>query len=529
MDWLAHKGHSGIVEWAIPAALRGDPRRGPLPEPVAPMPRPVVVSVPLLDDPAMRGLALTERIHRTCLTAILDGRLPAGARLPSARALAVAWRVSRNTVDDAIGRLQAEGLLDRQVGRGSFVTAAAARVAAPASTRLPRGPSALGRDALRHASAWSRDTAQAWTPGSVPRPEPFVAGHAALDLFPLDLWRRLVARRLRASGAALLGYLPAGGYPPLRVAIAQHLAATRGVVVHPQQVMVLNSAVQAVELVARTLLSPGDTVWIEDPGLPNVRAAFGLARVRIGAVPVDGDGLDLDHAERRLAAPALIHATPSCQYPTGAVLSLDRRIALARLAARCGAWIVEDDYQSEFVWEGRPLATIRSVDPAGRTLYAGSFSNAVFPSLRLAYLVLPPALVAVFEAVRRQLDDHTHGLLQAVLADFIDGGHFAAHLRRMRAVYAARRDALAAALDRALPDDVVRGPMAAGMTVALALPARLPDTAVVARAAEHGLRVLPLSRYAQRAGRVNGLLLGYTALSERRIATAVARLAPLLR
>jgi GntR family transcriptional regulator/MocR family aminotransferase len=217
--------------------------------------------------------------------------------------------------------------------------------------------------------------------------------------------------------------------------------------------------------------------------------------------------------------------TPSFQYPTGIALSLERRLELLRWAERARAWIVEDDYQSEFTYEGRPIASLTSLDGGRRVLYLGSFTNSVFPSLRLAYVVLPRSLVALFHAVRRQLDDHTHGLLQAVLADFADGGHFLAHLRRMRALYQARRDVLVTACAREFPPSTRLGPTNAGMNAALYLPPQLPDGLVAALADKAGIRVLPLTRYGSPACRRNGLLLGYTALTERRIVAGVARLA----
>jgi GntR family transcriptional regulator/MocR family aminotransferase len=479
--------------------------------------------VPLLVGGAAEGLCLRDQIYKTCLAAIVDGRLSAGARLPSARQLAADWRISRNTVDDAIARLQAEGLVVRRVGDGTFVAAAARSTARPRPKR--RQPSRLGRRALAGVSAMGRSATSSYAPASVPRAEPFLAGLPALDAFPLALWRRLAARRWRVSGAGLLGYLPSLGHLPLRQATARHLAATRGVVCAPEQIMIVNSSMQAVDLVARVLLERTDSVWVESPGFPNLRAALAMAGARIVPVPVDAHGMIVDEGRRSAPAAALVCVTPSCQYPTGVTLSLERRLALLDSAEAGGAWIIEDDYQSEFTYEGRPLASIHSLDHGRRTLYMGTFTNSVFPALRLAYVVLPEALVPVFEAVRRQLDDHTHGPMQAVLADFIDGGHFTAHLRRMRTLYHDRRDALLAACVRALPDGIVPGPAASGMNVALHLPARLIDRDVVARAAATGLRVQPLSRFAAPAYGANGLLLGYTALPERRIAEGIVRLA----
>jgi len=480
---------------------------------------------PLLSGPATEGLSLRDQIYKTCLAAIVAGRLADGARLPSARQLALDWRISRNTVDDAIARLQAEGFLVRRIGAGTFVTSRA-RIA-PSVRVQRRRPSMLGRKALADVSTWGRSATNSYSPGSVPKAVPFLAGMPALDAFPLVLWRRLVARRLRVGGGELLGYFPSLGHASLREATARHMVATRGIECDPGQVMILNSSMQAVDLLARVLLEPSDAVWIEDPCFPNLRATLAMSGARIEPVPVDAHGLDVDDGARR-AAPALIYVTPSCQYPTGVTMSLERRLALLRHAAATRAWVVEDDYQSEFTYAGRPLVSIYGLDRSERTLYVGTFTNSVFPSLRLAYVVLPRSLVAVFEAVRRQLDDHTHGAMQAVLADFMDGGHFSAHLRKMRALYQGRRDALLAACTRFLPGSAVLGPATSGMNVALHLPARHADRAVATRAAASGLHVLPLSRYASGAHPCNGLLLGYAALTERQIAADVARLAQVI-
>ncbi len=488
--------------------------------------RPSTLASLLPADLAVAGLGLRARIYRTLLDAMLDGRLAAGARLPSARDLASRWRVARNTVDDAIGQLQAEGLVVRRVGAGSFI-ALDVPGRAPRAGRL-RPPSAVGRRALRAASAWGRSTSSDYAPRSVPRAEAFVAGMPSLAAFPVDLWRRLVARRMRESGRALLGYFPPLGHGPLREAVARHLAVTRGIACSADQVMIVNSTMQATDLIARVLLERGDSAWIEDPCYPNLRATLAVSGARIVPVPVDDDGIDVARGIAAARDAALAYVTPSFQYPTGVALSLERRLELLRWAERARAWIVEDDYQSEFTYAGRPIASLTSLDGGRRVLYLGTFTNSVFPSLRLAWVVLPRSLVALFHAVRRQQDDHTHGLLQSVLADFADGGHLLAHLRRMRALYQVRRDVLVAACAREFPPSTRLGPTNAGMNAALYLPAQLPDRLVVALADRAGIRVLPLTRYGSPACRRNGLLLGYTALTERRIVAGVARLAGVL-
>ena len=275
------------------------------------------------------------------------------------------------------------------------------------------------------------------------------------------------------------------------------------------------------------LLEPRDAVWIEDPGYPNLRAVLGAAGGRVVDVPVDAQGLDVEAGLARHPRPAMMVVTPACQYPLGVQMSLSRRFALLRAAEACGSWIVEDDFQSDFAQDVAPIAPIARLDATARTIVVGTFSHVLFPSLRIAWCVLPPPLVPVLDAVRRQLDDHTHGPWQAVLADFIDEGLLAAHLRRMRALYAARRVALADACAHRL-DALVPGRLEGGLSVALMLPTRMRDRAIAGHAGAEGVDVLPLSRYSTSV-RVNGLLLGYAALDERAIAAGVARLARVLR
>jgi GntR family transcriptional regulator/MocR family aminotransferase len=387
----------------------------------------------------------------------------------------------------------------------------------------PRPPAAFGREAVAALSAWGRAVERTHDPGIIPRPQAFLAAMAALDAFPLALWRRVTARRARTYAPSQVRCRADDCVERVRGAVARHLEAARGVACAPEQVMICNSAMQAVELIARVMLTRGDAVWLEDPCYPNLRAVLGAVGARLLPVPVDDEGLDVAVAQARASRPALIVVTPACQFPTGVEMTLPRRLALIRAAEACGAWICEDDYQSEFVHDGRPPAPLAHLDGGGRTFSVGTFSHSMFPSLRLAWCVLPAPLVPVFEAVRRQLDDHTHGPLQAVLADFIDGGHFAAHVRRMRALYSARRDCLRDALAAVLPGAARLGPLRAGMTAALHLPQRLRDGPLVRRLAAGGVHTMPLSRYAARA-RVNGLLLGYAALDEREIAAGAQRL-----
>src|SRR5688572_2821056 len=483
--------------------------------------------LPLDRGSAVAGLSLRALIRRSCLEAIVDGRIEHGARLPSARQLARDWQVSRNTVDDALAALQSEGVIERRVGAGTFVVF---RADQQASARWrPRPPSALGRDALAQLSRWGRVAAEVDAPHAAPKPRAFLAGLPDVKAFPHELWRRIVARRLRSDAAKLAGYLPPLGLPALQHATARHLAAFRGLVCQPSQILILNSTMQAADLIARVLLERGRRAWIEDPCYPNLRSSLALSGATLVPVPVDQDGIDIDAGIARAPDASLAYVTPACHYPLGIALSHARRQALLDWAGRRGAWIVEDDYQSEFFYEGHAPAPLASFGASDRVLHVGTFTNAVFPSLRLAYVVLPSPLVDVFAAVRGQLDGHTHGLAQAALADFIDGGHFAAHLRRMRGVYAQRRDALVHACARELPARVELGPCHAGMSATLLDRRRRPDRDVAADAGKAGIQVLPLSRYAIRSRAWRGLLLGYTGLDESGVRSGVSRLARVLR
>jgi GntR family transcriptional regulator/MocR family aminotransferase len=474
---------------------------------------------------APAGTPLRAQIYRDLRGAILDGRLKPGERLPSTRMLSAEMGVSRNTAEGAYEQLVAEGYLSRRIGSGTFVASslpgrpvgAARRLAPVRAAAPPRGLSSRGR-ALAHSLTCS-------DPLSI---RAFGAGFPALDEFPAALWRRLTARRLRASGAELLGYGDPSGYPPLREAIARYVSESRGVRCRAEDVIVLTSSLQAIGLAARMLLERGDPVWIENPFFPGALSALEAAGARLHAVPVDAEGIRVDEGERAARDARLAYVTPSHQYPTGVTMSLERRLALLDWARRANAWILEDDYDSEFRYEGRPIAAIQGLDRAGRVFYLGTFTKSLFPSIRVAYLVVPPSFASPFVHARRQLDGHTATLPQAVIADFMNEGHFAAHLRRMRAIYRSRRDAIADAIDRELRGRVRVGPADGGFQIVLGLQPDEDDRAIARRAAVAGIDLTPLSRYTLGKGEP-GLVLGYSALSPEGIREGVRGLAKVLR
>jgi GntR family transcriptional regulator/MocR family aminotransferase len=349
----------------------------------------------------------------------------------------------------------------------------------------------------------------------------------ALDHFPVALWNRLAARRARLADPALLGGGDAGGHAPLREAIAAYLGAARGVRCRPVQVIVTTSTRQSLDLATRLLLEPGDRAWMEDPGYRCARATLAGNRVRAVPVPVDEHGLNVALGKRRAPRARFAYVTPSHQYPLGVTLSLERRLELLRWAEGAGAWVFEDDYDSEYRYEGRPLAALQGLDTAGQVLYAGTFHKVLFPGLRLAYLVVPEVLVNAFRAAREATDGGCPPLTQAVLADFLAQGHFATHLRQMRALYRQRRDALRRALITVpgLADRWCLGSTEAGLHLTARLPSGVSDERVSDLAAGLGFGVSALSSYyADAEAAQSGLIFHYAALSPERITRGIARL-----
>ncbi len=436
--------------------------------------------------------SLVRQIHAAIREAILSGRLAGGMRIPPTRVLARDLGVARTTVVQAYEQLLLEGYLRGRGSAGTFVV----------ELRLPQ---AAQRSGLRAGA-----TVTLPVTGAAPAPRPFRIGEPALDLFPVKLWTRLCTRRARTSARDFLTYGDGAGYWPLRRAIADYTAASRAVRASAEQVILVRGAQQAVDMIARELVEPGDEVWYEDPGYLAARRLFERAGARIVPVPVDGEGLVIGEGCARAPLAKVVYVAPSHQFPLGSALSLERRLALLSWSAGVNAWVVEDDYDSEFRYPGRSFASLQGLDRAGRVIYVGTFSKTVFPALRLGYLIVPPELVDRFGAARRTLDCLAPTLEQAVLTDFIEEGHFTRHLRRMRSAYRERQQALLAAAQAELADLMVVEPADAGMHVIAWLPGeKNSDRAVAAQALARGIEVQPLSAYCMRAAPGPALLLGF--------------------
>lgn len=474
---------------------------------------------------------LHRQLYEGLREAVLAGRLRAGTRLPSTRALAAELGVSRNTVMGAFLQLLAEGYLVGRVGSGTYVADSLPEDLLRAQAKKSRapGPGQAGRRLSARGEALAATLTSTTRDRGVPRA--FRPGVPALDEFPTRVWGRLAGKVWRSPPRALLGYGDPAGYRPLREEISAYLGAARAVRCAWEQVIVVSGSQQALDLAARVLLDPGDAAWVEDPGYAGARGALTAAGARIVPVPVDGEGLRVSVGTRRAAGARLACVSPSHQYPLGATMSLSRRLELLAWASRAGAWVLEDDYDSEYRYTGRPLEALQGLDSSaeGRVIYLGTFSKVLSPALRLGYLVVPHDLVDPFTAARELADRHSPSVDQAVLARFMAEGHFARHLRRMRTLYAGRQAALVEAASRELPGLLDVGPAEAGMHLVGWLPEGDDDREAARRAEARGVEAAALSLYGIEPPPRGGLLLGYAAVGEAEIRTGVRRLAAALR
>lgn len=474
---------------------------------------------------------LYRQLYDALREAILNGRLHPGGRLPSSRMLAGELGIGRNTVLAAYEQLTAEGYLEGQVGAGTQVAAVLPdnllQLDRQAKRQPPKDkPVPSERNLSMRGTSLSaiRRLTPAYTRG---QGRAFQHGLPAIDQFPAMLWSRLLARHSRDTRSNLFGYEVGIGLPALREAIAAYAGAARGVVCTPEQVIVTVGAQGALDLAARMLLDPGDAVWVEDPGYLGARGALSGAGAELVSVPVDDEGIDVEAGIERHASPRLIYVTPSHQFPLGATLSLQRRLALLDHAGRCGAWILEDDYDSEYRYQGRPIPSLQGLDRAGTVIYMGTFAKTLFPALKIGYLIVPEHLVDAFGAAIRISGHVPPAAMQAALADFIGEGHYGGHVRRMRALYAERRSVVLAALDNELSPWLRAAPGEGGLQLSAFLPAKADDAVLAGAAREAGIHVSPLSLYRLEQGRP-GLYMGYASIPEADLKRAAAALASIL-
>jgi len=477
-----------------------------------------------LAHPAHTAMPLHARIQRAIRQLILDGALGPGKPLPASRALAKSLGVSRDTVESAYAQLHAEGFIERRVGSGSFVAE---------MTEFAPGHRRSRRDALlrNQAPNLSKRGNAMFRGGGVREmlmPRPFAHGVPDTRSFPLQLWERLERQVLKETGTLALLHGDPQGAEPLRRAIADYVNLERGARATADRVLVLTSSQQAMTLCANVLLDPGERIFIEDPAYYGARKAFDAAGLECVPVRVDRQGILV---EPILATPnraKAVFLTPSHQFPTGATLALDRRLALIEWAAGHQAWIIEDDYDSEFHYAGKPTACVQGLDPNDRTIYIGTFTKSLFPGLRIGYVVLPPQLVQPMTVARTLLDGHTASMAQLTLARFMEGGHFGAHVRTMRGIYAQRLAVLSDLVRRHLSDFVDPRVPIGGLQMPCVLTCEISERAAIEAARRVGVELTGLSALHAAGDGKAGFLMGFAAYTPAELEGAVRKLATAL-
>jgi GntR family transcriptional regulator/MocR family aminotransferase len=475
---------------------------------------------------------LYQQIYETIRRSILRGGFHSGRQLPASRLLAKQLGVSRMTVVNAYEQLLAEGYLEGRAGAGTFVAAHLPEEFLQASSfeRLELQEKPLTRKVIL--SDYGSKLAESSKiilqhHGATPL-VPFQHGVAAIDEFPFGVWAKIAQKWQKRPPTSVLSYGDAVGFQPLRDAIAAHLAAARGVRCTSEQIIITNGTQQALDLISRIFLSESEDVCLEDPGYIGARYIFTATGARIVPVPIDDEGFDVQKARKRSSKARLIYVTPSHQFPLGVTMSLARRLSLLEWARERDAFIIEDDYNSEYRYSGRPHASLQGLDRDGRVIYVGSFSKTIFPALRLGYLVAPADLIEVFAASRALAGLHSPVIEQAILAEFIDERHFARHIRRMRGIYEERQQTLVEEARKNLGSMLEVAPAKAGMHLIGWLPGGISDREVSRRAADAGLNLAPVSAYCINQKLRGGLLLGYTAYEEKHIRQGIKKLARVL-
>jgi GntR family transcriptional regulator / MocR family aminotransferase len=470
---------------------------------------------------------LHRQIYNAYRTAIVQHTLRPRERVPSTRTLADELGVSRIPVLNAYAQLLAEGYFEARVGSGTVVSSTLPEQVMrpqhsfprPASRKVPRLRS------VNYADLPSAHSVVRWLAG---RRGAFSPGQPALDHFPFKIWSRLVARRCRDLSIASMHYGDPMGFRCLREVIASYLRTSRGVRCEADHIMIVSGSQQALEISTRVLLERGSRVWIEEPGYRFARDVFHLNGCRVVPVPVDSEGMDVEAGMRRCRSAEAALVTPSHQYPMGATMSASRRLQLLEWAHNSGSWIIEDDYDSEYRYEGMPISSLQGLDPGNHVVYIGTFSKVLFPTLRIGYVVIPPDLVERFIAVRLTMDISPPNFFQLVLADFIQEGHFSRHIRRMRLLYRERRSALLESIRNELDLAVTVLGEQAGLHVSVTLPHGFDDHELSDRAARDGLWLVPLSSsYIERPS-PQGFILGFSNIPAGEIPRSMKKLKNIL-
>ncbi len=481
---------------------------------------------PLIGVDRKAGKPLYSQVYDAFRAAIVSRNLRPGERIPSTRSLASELRISRIPVLNAYAQLLAEGYFKSRVGSGTFVSSSLPDILTPSENQSAGSARVrpMPRPVAHRVSLIPRYERPTWMSGQ----GAFSVSQPAVDAFPFHVWSKLVARYWRNLHVSALQYGDPMGFRELREAVGAYLRAARLVRCEWQQIMIVSGSQQALDISAKVLLEVGSPVWVEEPGYWLTRHMLTAAGCRLVPVPVDKDGLDVAVGIERCRKARAAYVAPSHQYPLGATMSASRRLQLLEWAQSSGSWIVEDDYDSEFRYDSKPIASLQGLDHSSRVIYIGTFSKVLFPSLRVGYIVIPSDLVDHFVAVRHAMDVSPPHLYQAVLADFIKEGHFSRHIRRMRLVYGERRDVLVNCIRQELGSILQVHGAEAGLHLTVTLPKGYRDRIISARAARQNLWLWPLSPSYLGATRRQGLILGFGGATVAEIPDAVRRLRAVL-
>ncbi|MER9880749.1 PLP-dependent aminotransferase family protein [Mesorhizobium sp. M0118] len=462
--------------------------------------------------------ASEEPMHRQIYGAlrrfILDGQIPQNTLLPSTRSLAEDLKVGRNTVIAAYDQLLAEGFIEARAGSGTWV--------APIQQNRPMASLRAGLAAPQKLSRRGQTIVNGPQPPRNAGVINFHPGVPETASFPFTIWSSLLVRNARSRDDSLLGYLSFAGHPGLRQAIASTIGLSRGISCTADQVIIVTGAQAALDLVSRVLMDEGDHVWMEEPGYLGAKSAFLASGAKLAPLKVDRRGWHL--ADPELPPPRLIYVTPSCQWPFGTIMRIEERLQLLDIAERNGAWIIEDDYDGEYRYRGRPVPALRGLDHADRVVYIGSFGKTLIPALRIGYLIVPRELSVPFDRAVSITGQFAPLILQATVNDFIMQGYFATHLKRMRRLYARRQANFVKLCQEDLAEWLTVTENDSGMQLLASFVRPYKDSDVVAAALKEGLDVQGISINYHSTEPEHGLLLGYAAMDERQILRAVLAL-----
>lgn len=484
-----------------------------------------------LNDADFQRLDLHQRIQRALRALILDGALSPGVKLPATRALSKSLGVARDTVENAYVQLHRDGFIVRRGGSGSYVSETVGNeLRGAARKRMKRQE--YKRSVIEQGLGLSQRGRRILDSGGVADQQvikAFAQGLPETRNFPTDVWERLQRQALKDYRASALLHGDPQGAEPLRKAIAVYLNLERGANVSPDQILVLSSTRQALFLCAQLLVDAGKPMLLENPGYVGAKKAFEASEAKIIPIDVDAHGIRTDLLRADQNGANCVYVTPSHQYPTGATLSLERRLELIRWAAENGKWIIEDDYDSEFHYDGLPTACVQGLDKYKRTIYIGTFSKTLYPGLRLGYMVIPDELVSAFTYARSVMDGHTPQIPQLTLARFMEDGHYNSHVRAMRKLYAGRRETMLKSIDQHLGGIVTALRPEGGLQIPCLLKPGWSEEKTIQQAAIAGIQLLGLSQLYASEEKKQGWLLGYSSLTAHEIEMAMLRLSKALK